>query len=136
MKENSREHPLPNRPPGIVELVIQRNALASPILPIEVHINGLRLRRVQKHQRIPVPPGPVIIEADAWWLGSYGGATLSFMLESGQTVPVYYAAPMHRGARGAMGHEPQRHEGKVLTIILLTFSLLVLAGAIALMIFG
>src|SRR5699024_113225 len=62
-------------------------------------------------QDVPVPAGPVHVEGYAQWMRTYGQAAMDFTVEPGQTVPVFYAAPMHQFTTGSIGHEEQKRKG-------------------------
>lgn len=101
----------PQQPMGFVDLTLQGSVLTANMIPPEVSINGYRIPASYGLQRVPMPAGPVHIEASAQWMRRYGQASLSFMLAPGQCVPVFYATPMHQFTTGSMGHEPQQRKG-------------------------
>jgi hypothetical protein len=68
---------------------------------------------------LPVAPGPVQVDAKAEWWRTYGQATLTFTAAPGQTVPVFYVAPMHVFTGGSLGHVPQRRRGALVTWLVL-----------------
>lgn len=104
--------PPPQPPPqSWIDLTIQGSALTSNMLTPTVTINGYPVPTSYGLQQIPMPPGPVHIEASAQWMRRYGQAQLDFTLNPGQRVPVFYAAPWHQFTDGSMGHVQQQRKG-------------------------
>jgi hypothetical protein len=53
----------------------------------------------------------------------FGQAAMDFDLAAGQTVPVYYAAPLHQFTTGAIGHEKQPRQGLAVAILVMALML-------------
>lgn len=94
-----------------MDFTLQGSVLTSNMIVPKVTINGYPIQPKYGQQIVSVPAGPVHVEAEAQWMRTYGQASLDFTLNPGQTVPVFYAAPMHQFTTGSMGHEPQKRKG-------------------------
>lgn len=104
------QQPVP--PMGTVDLTVQGSTLFSgSFIPPKVRINGHPVSGSYGNFAVPVPAGPVRVEAEAQWMRTFGQARLDFTLAPGQTVPVFYAPPIHQFTTGSMGHERQPTKG-------------------------
>lgn len=112
----------PGPPVGWIDLTIQGSVLTSNMIVPSVKLNGHPMPSRYGHNVYPVPPGPWRIELSAQWLKTYGQASLDVQVAEGQTVPVFYAAPLHQFARGNIGFEKQKRpgmKGMVLTFLVI-----------------
>ena len=105
--------PQPGPPVGWIDLTIQGSVLTSNMIVPSVRLNGHPMPSKYGHSVYPVPPGPWRVELAAQWLRTYGQATLDLHVADGQTVPVFYAAPLHQFSSGRIGHEKQKRPGKI-----------------------
>ncbi|MDO5052453.1 MAG: hypothetical protein Q4E05_06150 [Pseudoclavibacter sp.] len=117
-----------------MDLTVPGSVMTSNVIPPNVRVNGRPLNVGYGRHSIPVPAGPVRVEADVQWLLRYGRASLDFQLAPGQTVPVFYAAPMHQFSRGNMGHVEQKRPGMIGFVITLGVVAAVLLGLIGLVV--
>lgn len=125
----------PPPPPAFVDLTVQGSPFSSSIIPPTITINGWRVQPAYGRRVLPVAPGHVRVDAEAQWWRTYGEATLTFTAAPGQTVPVFYAAPMTVFTGGSLGHVPQRRRGALgawLTLAGLVAVLVALAALAAL----
>lgn len=106
-----QDPPVPQGPMGTVALTIQGSVMTSNMITPSIKINGHQIPTRYGLQQIPVPAGPVHVEGYAQWMRTYGQAALDFTMQAGQTVPVFYAAPMHQFTTGSIGHEQQKRKG-------------------------
>ena len=119
--------------PAYLDLTVQGSVMTRSFVPPNVWVNGRPLHAEYGRRLVPVPAGPVRVNAQASWMRTYGQAELAFTAAPGQTVPVFYAAPMHQFTTGAMGHVQQKHKGAAVVwgilggVLLLTFGGLVAA---------
>lgn len=114
---------------GTMVLTLQGSALTSNMITPTVTVNGHPIRTQYGRQDVPVPAGPVHVEASAQWMRIYGQAALDFTVQPGQVVPVFYAAPMHQFATGSMGHEQQKRKGVgafIVTLVVVVVVIVVL----------
>ena len=121
---------------GWLKLTIQGSMMTSNMLTPTVMVNGARVRAEYGENVIPVYAGPTHVDISAQWLITYGQASLQADVPEGHTVEMFYAAPLHQFARGAIGFEKQKRPGKVLFAVIVTFVLLIAAFLIAAQIFG
>ncbi len=106
--------------------------MTSSMVTPTVKVNGQWIHARYGRQDVPVPAGPVRVEAYAQWMRTYGQASLEFTAQPGQVVPVFYAAPMHQFTTGNMGHEKQPRKGVGVFIGVLAFAVLLIVCAVAL----
>ena len=93
--------------------------MTSNMITPTVLLNGYPVAARYGENVYPVPPGRWRVEAYAQWLRRYGQAALDVDVAEGQSVQVFYAAPLHQFTTGAMGFAKQPRKGKVLGIGLL-----------------
>lgn len=120
-----------------IDLTIQGNVMMRSFVPPTVWVNGHALTAKYGQRLVPVAAGPVRVDVECQWLRKYGQASLTFDAQPGQTVPVFYAAPMHQFTTGNIGHVKQKYKGLgfvwgivgfAIAVILLSFLLPVLLG--------
>ncbi|MDN5726349.1 MAG: hypothetical protein L0G99_10535 [Propionibacteriales bacterium] len=118
-------------PSTAIRLHVQGSVLTSSLIPPTFTFNGhnIPISGFGDHV-IPVPPGPHHIKAAAQWMREYGQAELTANVAPGQTVDVFYAAPLHQFSTGSMGFERQRAKGKGVLFGLLGFFLLIIVFVI------
>jgi hypothetical protein len=117
----------PPPPPAFVDLTVQGSSFSSSLIPPTITINGWRVQPGYGRRVLPVAPGPVRVDGEAQWWRTHGQATLTFTAAPGQTVPVFYAAPMNVFTGGSLGHVPQRRRGALATWLMLAGMLAVIA---------
>ena len=105
---------------GTVDLTIQTFPMTINLVTPEARVNGHPVRVAPGTTAIPVPAGPVRVDVWLPWTGRTGEASLAFALGAGQRVPVFYAAPAHRFAPGAMGHRPVARRGRLAITLAMT----------------
>ena len=101
----------PQQPQSAIALTLQGSVLTSNAITPKVTFNNWPVPASYGLNVIPVPPGPLRIHCYAQWMRQYGQATLDVDVPPGQTVPVFYAAPMHQFTTGAIGHTQQKRPG-------------------------
>ena len=117
----------PPPPPGYLRVNLQGNRGITLITP-SVQVNGYPVPAQFGANVIPMPPGVHTVSAHAQWMWRYGQATQQVQLAPGQTVDVYYAAPLLTFMRGAMGFTKQKVPGLVPFVSLLVLLLLAVVG--------
>jgi hypothetical protein len=122
----------PGPPVGWIDLTIQGSILTSNMVVPSARLNGHLMPTRYGHNVYPVPPGPWRIEMAAQWMRTYGQATLDVQVAEGQTVPVFYAAPLHQFTRGNIGHTKQKRPGKtgMLVMVVVILALVVFVPAL------
>ncbi len=117
---------------GWIDLTIQGSAMTSNMIVPTVLLNGHQMPTQYGRNVFPVPPGPWNVDMYAQWTWKFGKASLSFDVAEGQTVPVFYAAPLTGFSKGAIGHEKQGKPGILGFVLLMVVVVLVVAGIVAL----
>ena len=113
--------PPPQQPAlGYVHLTVQGSVMTSNVITPKAWVNGYPVRVQYGSNVIPVPGGPVRVELNNVWIRTYGQAALDFHLVAGQTVPVFYAAPVHQFTTGSIGHTKVKRKGVAALVIALT----------------
>lgn len=101
----------PPPPLGTLHLTLQGSVMTSSMVPPAVRVNGYRVPTSYGENVIPVYAGPVRVDVDCQWLRTFGQASLSFQVQPGQVVPVFYAVPWHQFTTGSIGHLQQKRKG-------------------------
>ena len=96
---------------GTVALTLQGSVMTSNAITPSCRINGYPVKVRYGENLIPVPAGLARVDLSAQWLRTYGQAALEFQVQPGQTVPVFYAAPMHQFTTGSIGHQKVKRKG-------------------------
>ncbi|TNM39760.1 hypothetical protein FHP29_12930 [Nocardioides albidus] len=117
----------PPPPPGYLRVTVQGNRMLTMITP-GVQVNGYPVPVQFGPNIIPMPPGVHTVSAHAQWIWRYGQASQQVRLAPGQTVDVFYAAPVLTFLKGAMGPTKQKVPGVVAFVLLLAAVLLVAIG--------
>ncbi|MCR1780934.1 hypothetical protein KVF89_00175 [Nocardioides carbamazepini] len=117
----------PPPPPGYLRVNVQGNRLLTMITP-SVQVNGYPVPMRFGPNVVPMPPGVHTVSAHAQWMWRYGQASQQVQLAPGQTVDVFYAAPVLTFMSGAMGFTKQRVPGMLAFVLLLVVLLLVVIG--------
>lgn len=123
-------------PQSFIEVVIQGSMWTSNALTPRVHINGQVVPSSYKSNTYPVPPGQHHIHVDAQWMRTYGQADLPVNVGPGESVRVYYRAPLHQFATGNIGFEPQQAKGKAFFFGILGFCALLVLFIVLLAVFA
>lgn len=129
MTDQPSDQPTP--PTGWIRLIVQGNSFTSNMVRPFVRLNGYQVVTKYGENVHPVPPGRWHVEIHCQWLREYGQAEYDVEVPAGQTVDVYYAPPLHQFARGRMGATKQKRPGLLGFVVMMTFTLLVVAVAIA-----
>ncbi|GGR56471.1 hypothetical protein J2S40_003230 [Nocardioides luteus] len=125
--------PAPGQPPvGWIDLTIQGSHMTSNMIVPTVLLNGHKMPTQYGRNVFPVPPGHWTVEMYAQWTWKFGKASLTCDVAEGQTVPVFYAAPMTGFSKGAIGHEKQKKPGVLGFVLLMVFLLVFIVGLVAL----
>ena len=106
--------------PGCVVLTLQGSVMTSNMIPPAVRINGYSMPAKYGENVYPLAPGSWHIDIHAKWLRTYGEAAIDVQVQSGQTVPVFYAAPLHQFTTGSIGHVKQPRKGAAVFIALMS----------------
>ncbi|MDQ6525982.1 hypothetical protein RB608_20360 [Nocardioides sp. LHD-245] len=117
----------PPPPPGYLRVNVQGNRMLTMITP-SVQVNGYPVAARFGPNVITMPPGVHTVSAHAQWMWRYGHASQQVQLAPGQTVDVYYAAPVLTFVGGAMGFTKQRAPGMLAFVLLLVVLLLIVVG--------
>lgn len=117
----------PPPPPGYLRVNLQGNRMLTMITP-SVQVNGYPVPAQFGPNVIPMPPGVHTVSAHAQWMWRYGQASQQVHVAPGQTVDVFYAAPVLTFMSGAMGPVKQKVPGLVPFVLLLVVLLLVAIG--------
>lgn len=97
---------------GYIDLTLQGSAMTSNMLTPKVTIDGHPVPAAYGLNHLPVPAGRHTVSAHATWIVSYGKASYDVEVRPGQSVPVFYAAPLVQFAKGNMGPTKQKRNGK------------------------
>jgi hypothetical protein len=128
--------PGPAAPTGTIRLTIQGNVMTSNAITPSVDVNGYRVPSRYGTQDVVVYAGRTRLDVHAQWVRRYGEASLDLLVEPGQVVEVWYAAPWHQFARGSMGFAPQSRPGKALGFAILGGVMLLAAAFFVLSVVG
>ena len=109
--------------------------MTSNLIPPKVQLNGFDMPSQYGRNVYPVPPGNWKVDMYCQWTWKFGRASISFPIIEGQTVPVFYAAPLSGFSKGAIGHTKQKRKGTLglvltLVIIIAVVVLIAVAGAL------
>lgn len=121
---------------GHLRVYLQGSVLTSSMITPTLMLNNQQVRASYGPNDYQLPAGQYHVSAYGQWMRQYGQAALDVMLPPGQTVEVYYAAPVHQFTTGSMGFTKQRRKGwlilvgliVVLVLIVLVPLILSLAG--------
>jgi hypothetical protein len=120
---------------GTIRLTIQGSELTTNLVAPTLRVNGWPVASRYGTQDLPVWAGRNHLDLETQWMRTYGQAGLDVDVAPGQVVQVWYAAPFHQFARGAIGLEKQRRPGAgflwgLLAVVVVTV-VLVVAGSLA-----
>lgn len=119
-------------PPGEIVLTLQGSPLTSNMLTPTASIDGYPVPASYGANRFQVPPGRHTVSAYATWLVKYGQASYDVNVQPGESVSVFYAAPMMQFMKGAMGPTKQQRGGKwIFAVVILVVIAIVVAVVIA-----
>lgn len=124
------------QPTGWIDLTIQGNRAFSNMIVPSAYLNGHPVPTRYGQNVFPVPPGPWRVELAAQWWKKYGEASIDVHVTEGQTVPVFYAAPLMVFGRGNIGPTKQKIPGvwfywALLAFVLAIVVLVVLAAVLS-----
>ena len=119
-------------PEGTIAFTLQGSVLTSNMLTPKVFIDGYPVPASYGLNRLPVPAGRHIVSAEATWIVKYGQASYEVDVPPGQTVPVFYAAPMVQFMKGRMGSTKQQRPGLwVFLVLILVIIVIVVLAVVA-----
>jgi hypothetical protein len=115
-------------PEGAIVLTVQGSPMTSSMLTPKVSIDGYPVPASYGVNRLPLPAGRHTVSAYATWLVKYGQASYDVNVQPGESVSVFYAAPMMQFMKGAMGPTKQKRRGMwvFLVLILIVIAIVVL----------
>ncbi|MCL2541748.1 MAG: hypothetical protein FWE71_04710 [Nocardioidaceae bacterium] len=124
-------------PTGWIDLTIQGTRFLSGWVTPTARLNGHFMPTRYGRNVYPVPPGTWQVDMEAQWTKTYGRASLTFQVQEGQTVPVFYCQPTNVFQAGNIGHTKQRKPGAwfywvlaaVLVLIVLVTAISAVAGS-------
>jgi hypothetical protein len=119
-------------PTGIIRLTIQGNVMTSNAITPSVAVNGYRMPSRYGTQDLVVYAGRNRVDIHAQWVRRYGEASLDVVVQPGQVVDVWYAAPWHQFAHGNVGFEKQQRPGKAVGFAIIAGVMLFAAAVFAL----
>ena len=114
---------------GHLRVNIQGSVMTSSFVPPTLLINNQVVRSSYGPNDYVLPAGQYHVSAYAQWMRRYGDAALDLVLNPGQAVEVFYAAPYNQFSSGSMGFVKQQRKGLALLLIPLAimFAMLVFA---------
>jgi len=98
---------------GHLRVYLQGSIMTSSMITPTLSINNQQVRASYGPNDFHLPAGQYRVSAYAQWMRQYGQAALDVALQPGQTVAVYYAAPLHQFTTGSMGFGKQRRKGAI-----------------------
>jgi len=98
---------------GLVRVNIQGSLMTSSVLVPNLLIDGRLLNSRYGVNAFQVPGGRHRVELYAQWMRRYGQAALDVEVPVGESVEVFYAAPLHQFTTGNIGLTKQRRKGMV-----------------------
>ncbi|WP_244929993.1 hypothetical protein [Nocardioides sp. W7] len=120
----------PPPPTGWVALTVQGSWMTNSLIPPKVWMNGHPVPVRYGDNPVPVHPGRLRIDVRCTWLREYGQATIDIDVAPGQTVPVFYAAPLHQFSRGRIGPERQKRPGVLALVVTLSVVVAVIVALV------
>lgn len=117
-------------PEGTIAFTLQGNVMTSNMLTPKVFIDGFPVPASYGLNRLPVPAGRHTVSAEATWIVKYGQASYDVDVPPGQTVPVFYAAPMVQFLKGRMGPMKQQRPGLWVFVVLLVIIIAIVVLAV------
>ena len=117
---------------GHLRVNIQGSVLTSSFVPPTLLINNQVVRSSYGPNDYVLPAGQYHVSAYAQWMRRYGDAALDLVLQPGQAVEVFYAAPYNQFTSGSMGFTKQPRKGLALLLVPLAILLVMLVLALVL----
>lgn len=111
---------------------LQGSIMTSSMITPTLSINNQVVNAAYGPNDYQMPPGQYHVSAYAQWMRKYGQAALDVVLQPGQTVEVFYAAPVHQFTTGSMGFTKQRRKGGWIMVGLIAVLVLLLVVPLAL----
>lgn len=96
---------------GHLRVHLQGSVLTSSMITPTLCLNGQPVRASYGPNDYQLPPGQYHVSAYAQWMRQYGQAAVDVALQPGQSVEVFYAAPVTQFQTGSMGFTKQRRKG-------------------------
>jgi len=117
---------------GHLRVNIQGSVMTSSFVPPTLLINNQVVRSSYGPNDYVLPAGQYHVSAYAQWMRRYGDAALDLVLQPGQAVEVFYAAPYNQFTSGSMGFAKQQRKGLALLLVPLAIMLTMLVFALVL----
>jgi hypothetical protein len=117
---------------GHLRVNIQGSVMTSSFVPPTLLINNQVVRSSYGPNDYVLPAGQYHVSAYAQWMRRYGDAALDLVLQPGQAVEVFYAAPYNQFTSGSMGFTKQPRKGLALLLVPLAIMLGMLVFALVL----
>jgi len=96
---------------GLLRINLQGSVMTSSWIAPTLLINNQVVKASYGPNDYILPAGPYRISAYAQWMRQYGQAALDVAVYPGQTVEVFYAAPLHQFTTGSIGFSKQSRKG-------------------------
>ena len=106
--------------------------MTSSFVPPTLLINNQVVRSSYGPNDYVLPAGQYHVSAYGQWMRRYGEAALDLVLNPGQAVEVFYAAPYNQFMSGSMGFTKQPRKGLAVLLIPLAFLFAALVLALVL----
>lgn len=108
-------HPIPGTPSPSALTVITKKTPGSfgALMKPTAVINGHSVPLEWGHNVIQAQPGVHQIEVHCQYLWKIGKAKITVDNTAAPAAPIYYAAPWHNFAGGAIGHQPVKNPGGI-----------------------
>ena len=99
--------PPPGQATGWVRLTVQGNWLVTGFVSPTVRLNGYPVATRRGENLLPAWAGPNRLDVEMRWMWTYGQASTSVDVPTGQAVPLWYCPPFTTMSKGAIGTAPQ-----------------------------
>jgi hypothetical protein len=120
---------------GHLRVQLQGSVLTSSMITPTLLINNQVVNASYGPNDYFLPAGPYRVSAYTQWMRQYGQAALDVAVYPGQTIEVFYAAPLHQFTTGSMGFTKQSRKGIAFMVVLIAVLVIFLLGALGLAMF-
>ncbi len=96
---------------GHLRVHLQGSVLTSSMITPTLMLNNQPVKASYGPNDYQLPAGQYHVSAYGQWMRQYGQAALDVAVYPGQTVEVFYAAPLHQFTTGTMGFSKQSRKG-------------------------